>query len=62
MPADLYTKAVLTIIAGALVVIAWQGWLRPATAQGSGCGGSPFSACYVKLPTGAVLDVFVTNR
>jgi hypothetical protein len=28
MPTDLYTKSVLTIIAGALVVVAWQGTMR----------------------------------
>ena len=30
---DRYTKTVLTLIAGALLVLAGQGFLRPATAQ-----------------------------
>ena len=38
---DNYTKIVLTIIAAALVSIAFQGTIRPASAQmGDGCGSS----------------------
>jgi hypothetical protein len=52
MPADLYTKTVLTLIAGALVVIAWQGAVRPANAQfATGCGLSQITPCYVTPST-----------
>ena len=63
MPTDLYTKAVLTLIAGALVVIAWQGTVRPANAQlGLGCGSSQSLPCYV-APSSMLgsLPVSVTN-
>lgn len=44
---DRYTKGVLTIIAAALVVIAFQQGTRPASAGvGSDCGGT-LSPCYV---------------
>lgn len=38
MPVDLYTKAVLTLIAISLGIIAVQGAIRPAGAVGDGCG------------------------
>jgi hypothetical protein len=48
---DRYTKSVLTVIAAALVgllAIRVGAALTPAAyAQGSGCGGSPTSPCYV---------------
>lgn len=48
---DIYTKAVLTVIAVALCVIAAQGLLgpQPAVAQlaSSGCGERPSRPCYV---------------
>jgi len=45
---DLYTKGVLTVIAAALVAIVLQNNFGTAHAQGSGCGGSVFNACYVR--------------
>ncbi len=36
--ADMYTKVVLTVIAGALVALVVQRALEPAIAQGSTCG------------------------
>ena len=44
---DRYTKAVLTVIAVALSVIAIQGAAPSATAQMDGCGQAPSVACYV---------------
>ena len=45
---DRYTKAVLTVIAVSLMVIATQGVVRPAQAQVEGCGISSMEACYVR--------------
>jgi hypothetical protein len=58
MATDLYTKAVLTIIAAALVAIAWQGGVRPANAQMSACG-SYLTPCYVE--TTRTVNVWVEN-
>jgi hypothetical protein len=44
---DHYTKAVLTVIAIALVVIAARGFVPQAGAQ-DGCGSDSMSACYVR--------------
>lgn len=53
---DLYTKAVLTVIAAALCIIAVKGSAivdqaiaDPAVAQASACGGRPVSPCYVEV-------------
>lgn len=44
---DLYSKSVLTVIAVALSVLAWQQVTAPAVAQmGIGCGDM-LSPCYV---------------
>lgn len=50
MHVDLYTKSVLTVIAVALSVIAFRGPFAPtpAGAQGADCGGTKFTACYIK--------------
>lgn len=48
MTIDIYTKAVLTVIAGALVTLAWQGGVGSANAIGQGCGTSFTNACYVQ--------------
>ncbi|HXQ12735.1 MAG TPA: hypothetical protein VN805_17220 [Caulobacteraceae bacterium] len=45
---DRYTKAVLTIIAVALVLQLAVQLTPQAHAQGSGCGASQFSPCFVK--------------
>ncbi|WP_072396585.1 hypothetical protein [Hyphomicrobium sp. CS1GBMeth3] len=47
---DLYTKAVLTVIAVALCLIAVRGSavFGPAIAQGSSCGESIMNPCYVE--------------
>lgn len=37
---DYYTKAVLTVIATALVILVGQGVIRPSSAQNVGCGGA----------------------
>ena len=44
---DRYTKAVLTVIAGALVLLAVQNFSSPATAQMSGCGLERLNPCYI---------------
>ena len=44
---DRYTKLVLTIIAGALVVLVAQNLTTGAVAQAAGCGLSPKTACWV---------------
>lgn len=50
MKVDLYTKAVLTVIAIALVSIVFREAIPSARAQlGSGCGDSAFSACYIQI-------------
>ncbi len=63
---DNYTKIVLTIIAAALVSIAFQGTIRPASAQmGDGCGSSSRSPCYVEVsqsPLGRAFKVEVQGR
>ncbi len=46
---DAYSKVVLTIIAGALVVMCLQQSLSPATAQMGPCGHSRYSPCYVEI-------------
>jgi hypothetical protein len=54
---DRYTKAVLTVIAVSLTVIAAQGVVRPAQAQMEGCGINSMDACYVR--TDRALPVMV---
>jgi hypothetical protein len=46
---DRYSKIVLTIIAGALVIICLQQALTPATAQMGACGQNRYSPCYVEV-------------
>ena len=46
---DRYSKFVLTIIAGALVVICLQQAFSPATAQMSPCGHNSYTPCYVEI-------------
>ena len=48
MQIDRYTKAILTVIAAALTVIAVRGFTPPASAMGSGCGLNPREPCYVE--------------
>lgn len=45
---DRYTKAVLTVIALALLALAGQGAVRDAGAQYGSCGSSKFSACFIQ--------------
>lgn len=45
---DRYTKTVLTVIAAALVVIAFGQLTPKAQAQGAGCGMTRDTACWVK--------------
>jgi len=45
---DRYTKAVLSVIAISLAVIAGQNVLKPAVAQASGCGETPIIPCWVQ--------------
>ena len=59
MQIDLYTKAVLTVIAVSLAVLAVRGGIEPARALGDGCG-SRYHPCYVTLDS--TLDVNVVNR
>lgn len=44
---DNYTKAVLTIIAGCLIVLVFQNAARPVGAFNGGCGDTPGNPCYV---------------
>jgi hypothetical protein len=48
---DRYTKAVLTIIAGALVALVMQNYPRSSSAQEPGCGGYGQSPCAVAWST-----------
>jgi hypothetical protein len=59
---DRYTKCALTVIAAALVVIALQQGLRPATAQGGSCGNSVDQACWVRTDLRAPIAVEVIGR
>ena len=49
MPADRYTRFILTIIAISLSVIALRPLLSPGTAraQVNGCGADPHHPCYI---------------
>lgn len=59
---DRYTKCILTVIAGALVAIAVQQELRPATAQGGGCGLVVDQACWVRTDLRAPIAVEVIGQ
>jgi hypothetical protein len=59
---DRYTKCVLTVIAAALVALAVQQGLRPATAQGGGCGIVVDEACWVRTDLRAPIPVEVIGR
>jgi hypothetical protein len=48
---DVYTKAVLTVIAVALSAIAIRSAVPSALAVGDGCGRSSGDACYVTTST-----------
>jgi hypothetical protein len=61
---DRYTKAVLTVIAVALVAIVVQNGMRNASAQlGGGCGNF-LEPCYVKTGGGLMdaLEVRIVGR
>jgi hypothetical protein len=59
---DLYTKAVLTVIAASLVLLAVQGSIPNAIAQlGRGCGSLPGEACYVQAPRGNPVEVVISR-
>jgi hypothetical protein len=59
---DRYTKCVLTVIAAALVMIAVQQGMRPATAQGGGCGIVVEEACWVRTDSRAPIAVEIIGR
>jgi len=48
---DRYTKAVLTVIAVALVALVVQNFMKPSFAQDAGCGGYGQSPCAVAWST-----------
>lgn len=59
---DRYTKAVLTVIAASLAVIAFKLPLTSsASALGDGCGDSSYSPCYITSGDRYGLDVYVKN-
>ncbi|RBO94940.1 hypothetical protein [Pseudochrobactrum asaccharolyticum] len=58
---DKYTKFVLTIIAGALSIIAFQNMSTPAVALGESCG-SRHDPCYIEYSGFSGLPVNVQNR
>lgn len=68
MAVDLYTKVVLTVIAGALCVIAVRGpmLVGSASAQadglGSGCGETRKTACFVTGTVEVFGSVAVYNK
>ncbi len=47
MKIDIYTKAVLTVIAAGMIALVAQNVSRPAYALGNGCG-SGSDPCYIK--------------
>ena len=57
MPTDLYTKVILTIIAAAVVVVAYQGSKPAVHYAGSDCGSTVGRPCYVATPDRSPLDV-----
>jgi hypothetical protein len=57
---DRYTKAVLTIIAASLAVLAAQEANKTASAQLGHCGDNSFNACYVQ--TGPLDTLSVTVK
>lgn len=59
---DRYTKCILTVIAAALVVIATEQSMRPATAQGTSCGNVVDQACWVRTDLRAPIAVEVIGR
>jgi hypothetical protein len=61
---DRYTKAILTMIALALMAISMQLSVGPGAAQvGRECGQSSSSPCYVQISTGEWgINVNVTSR
>ena len=56
---DKYTKAVLTVIAAALLGIVAQNAMQPASAQAVPCGAA-MAPCSVVI-TGSLHPLFVTN-
>ncbi len=60
-PTDIYTKAVLTVIAVALCAIAFQNVILPAQAA-SHCGENSWNPCYVEVENWpSSQDVWVEN-
>lgn len=57
---DIYSKAVMTVIAVALTVIAGNQLFGPASALGDGCGGIE-NPCLVEAGTPFGIDVHVIN-
>lgn len=57
---DRFTKSCLATIAAALIVIAVQGAIPDATAQGGGCGENISNPCWVK--TDMREPIFVTSK
>ena len=59
---DRYTKAVLTVIAAALVALVGQNAIGGASAQDEPCGRYKISPCYVEATSVTGMSVFVTNQ
>jgi hypothetical protein len=56
---DRYTKAVLTVIAAALMTLAVERIVPGASAQSGGCGDSSQNACFIR--SSDPLEVRVTQ-
>ena len=62
MPSDFYTRAVLTVIAISLAVIAWKlPLINVGHAQLGGCGGNPGSPCFIAATDVGGFGVNVIN-
>jgi hypothetical protein len=62
MRLDLWTKAMLTMIAIALSVIAWKlPLIETGHAQLGGCGSSDHDPCYVVNTPSSALQVIISN-
>jgi len=49
MQIDVYTKAILTVIAAALLALTVRQYGGPALAQGMPCGDSRLSPCLIEI-------------